>query len=119
MQYAILIYETEEELAKRTDADAHDAYMAPYSGYVNALREAGVLVGGEALRQPATATTVSVREGTRHIQDGPVAHSREQLGGFLLIEVPTLDEALDWAARCPSATTGRVEVRPCGVDAPE
>ena len=118
MQYAILIYESEDELAKRTDADEHDAYMAPYRAYVAALREGGVLVGGEALRQPATATTVSVREGERHIQDGPVAHSHEQLGGFLIIEVPTLDEALAWAAQCPSVTTARVEVRPCGIDEP-
>ncbi|MEN0067188.1 MAG: YciI family protein [Myxococcota bacterium] len=116
MQYAILIYETEEELSKRMDPDAQSAYMAPFEGYVAALRNAGVLVGGEALRVPETATTVSVRGGTRHVQDGPVAHSREQLGGFLLIEVPNLDRALDWAAQCPTARTGRVEVRPCGMD---
>ena len=119
MQYAILIYETEDDFSRRTDAEAHDAYLAPHQAYVAALRDAGVLVGGEALRQPATATTVSVREGERHIQDGPVAHSREQLGGFLLIEVPTLDEALQWAGRHPTATSGRVEIRPCGMDHPE
>ncbi|MEL6342514.1 MAG: YciI family protein [Myxococcota bacterium] len=118
MQYAILIYEPDEELDKRTDPDQHDAYMAPYHSYVAALREAGVMVGGESLRQPSTATTVTVRAGERHIQDGPVAHSREQLGGFLIIEVSDLDAALDWASRCPAAHTGRVEVRPCGLDTP-
>lgn len=118
MQYALLIYETETEFDARTDAEAHAAYMAPHEAYVATLREAGVLVGGEALRQPATATTVSVRDGVRHVQDGPVAHSREQLGGFLIIEVPDLDQALAWAERCPTAATGRVEVRPCGMDHP-
>ncbi|MEN0068541.1 MAG: YciI family protein, partial [Myxococcota bacterium] len=74
---------------------------------------------GDALRHPATATTITVREGTRHVQDGPVAHSREQLGGFLIIEAPNLDVALDWAAKYPSARTGRLELRPCGLDTPE
>lgn len=119
MQYAILIYETEAELDRRVSAEHQDEYMRPYAAYVDLLREAGVLVGGEMLRHPATATTVTVRGGTRHIQDGPVAHSREQLGGFLIVEAGNLDEALAWAARCPSAETGRVELRPCGLDTPE
>ncbi len=119
MQYAILIYETDGDFAQRVDPEQQAAYIAPYEAYVASLREAGVLVGGEALRHPATATTVTVREGSRHVQDGAVAHSREQLGGFLIVEVPNLDVALDWAARCPSARTGRVEVRPCGLDTPE
>lgn len=118
MQYAILIYETDDAFDARSDADRHEAYMAPYESYVAALRAGGVLVGGEVLRMPSTATTVSVREGTRHIQDGPVAHSREQLGGFLIIEAADLDTALDWAARCPAAFSGRVEVRPVGMDRP-
>jgi len=119
VQYAILIYETDDDFEQRVDAERQPAYMAPYEAYVASLREAGVLVGGEVLQHPATATTVSVRSGTRHVQDGPVAHSREQLGGFLIIEVPNLDVALDWAARCPSAGSGRVELRPCGLDTPE
>lgn len=116
MQYVILIYEPETELAKRGDATEHAAYMAPYEAYVAALRDSGVLVGGEVLRRPDTATTVSVVDGERHVQDGPVAHSREQLGGFLIIEAPNLDVALDWAARCPAARRGKVEVRPCGLE---
>jgi hypothetical protein len=118
MQYAILIYEPEPDFAQRTDPERRSAYLAPYEAYVAQLREAGVLVGGEVLRQPATATTVFVRDGARQIQDGPVAHSREQLGGFLIIEVADLDVALDWGARCPAATTGKVEVRPCGMETP-
>jgi len=116
MQYAILIYEPEADMDARVDAERFPAYMAPYEAYIAALTEGGVLVGGEVLRHPSTATTVTVREGARQVQDGPVAHSHEQLGGFLIIEVPDLDAALAWAERCPAAATGRVEVRPCGMD---
>jgi hypothetical protein len=118
MQYAILIHEPESELDKRGDPARHAAYMAPYEAYVDALRDAGILRGGEVLRHPATATRVRIRAGERHIEDGPVPHSREQLGGFLIIDVPDLDHALAWAARCPAATTGQVEVRPCGMETP-
>lgn len=118
MQYAILIYEPEAQMDRRRDPEQRDAYLAPYDAYVAALREGGVLVGGEVLRHPSTATTVTVERGERHVQDGPVAHSREQLGGFLLIEVPDLDAALAWAARCPAVAEGKVEVRPLGMDTP-
>lgn len=118
MQYAILIYETDDDLARREDAGQFAAYMAPYETYVSALREAGVLVGGEVLKRPETATTVRLVKGSRHVEDGPVASTREQLGGFLIIEVPDLDAALDWAERCPSAATGAVEVRPVGMERP-
>ncbi|MEM1030347.1 MAG: YciI family protein [Myxococcota bacterium] len=118
MQYAILIYERAEGFARRGDPERHAAYMAPYEAYVASLREEGVLVGGEVLRRPDTATSLSVVDGVRHIQDGPVAHSREQLGGFLIVEAPDLDAALDIAARCPAALEGKVEVRPCGMETP-
>lgn len=118
MRYALLIHEPPEELARRGTSD-HEAYMAPYEAYIDRLRQAGVLCGGEGLKRPETATTVTVVEGQRHLHDGPVAHSRDQLGGFLILEVPHLDEAIAWAAECPAATCGRVEIRPLGIEAPE
>jgi hypothetical protein len=70
------------------------------------------MVGGAGLQPPPLGTTVRERDGKRHVQDGPYADTKEQLGGFYEIDVPDLDTALDWAARCPSASTGAVEVRP-------
>jgi hypothetical protein len=118
VQYAILIYEPETDFDARSDPERAASYRAPYETYVAMLRESGVLVGGEVLRHPATATTVRLREGTRQVQDGPLPQSREQLGGFLIVEAPDLDAALAWAARCPAASTGGVEVRPIGMDEP-
>ena len=77
-----------------------------------ALVEAGTYVGGEPLQPVASATTVRLRGGKRHVQDGPYADTKEQLGGFIILELPSLDAALAWAARCPAAATGAVEVRP-------
>ena len=70
------------------------------------------MVGGTGLQPPSLATTIRLRAGKRQVQDGPFADTKEQLGGYYVIEVPGLDQALDWAARCPSATNGSVEVRP-------
>lgn len=67
---------------------------------------------GQALQPSSTATSLRIRGGKRQVQDGPFADSKEQLGGFFIIDVPDLDAALEWAARCPSASTGGVEVRP-------
>ena len=73
---------------------------------------AGVFVSGAPLKDVGTATTVRLKEGRRHVQDGPFADSKEQLGGFVILDVPSLDAALEWAARCPTSATGVVEVRP-------
>ncbi|WP_035985912.1 YciI family protein [Leptolyngbya sp. KIOST-1] len=106
MQYAILVYETEHDLAHR------EQQMPAYSAYSQALADAGVMVGGAALHPSHTATTLQLKDGQRQVQDGPFADTKEQLGGFFLIEVPDLDTALDWAARCPAASNCAVEVRP-------
>jgi hypothetical protein len=74
--------------------------------------EAGIYVGGNPLEAPETGTTVRVNGHGRQIQDGPYANTKEQLGGFILLELPSLDAALEWAARCPAAAVGAVEVRP-------
>jgi hypothetical protein len=112
MQYALLIYEHPEEVARREAPEAQEAYWSSYRAYAKALSDAGILRGGEGLRPVHVATTVRRRDGARQIQDGPFADTKEQLGGFFVIEVADLDEALRWAERCPAAARGAVEVRP-------
>ena len=75
--------------------------MGAWQAYAEALRHAGVMAGGKGLEPPSTATTVRFRGGERTVQDGPYADTKEQLGGFFILDVPDLDAALDWAARCP------------------
>ncbi len=111
MQFALLIYESPELFAMRKN-DENDAYRGARRTYYKALVKAGVYVGGDPLEVPETGTTVRVKEGKRLVQDGPYADTKEQLAGFTILELPSLDEALDWAARCPAATAGAVEVRP-------
>lgn len=112
MTYAILVHETAADFAERTDPVKGPAYMGAHFAYAQALAQAGVAAGGAGLHAPATATTVRVRDGRRHVQDGPFADTKEQVGGFYLIEVPDLDTALEWAAKCPNAARAGVEVRP-------
>ncbi len=112
MKYTILVYENTADFGARTDAKRTDAYWGAYRAYTKALADAGVMVGGAGLQPPPLATTIRLRDGKRQVQDGPFAETKEQLGGYYVIEVPDLDQALDWAARCPSAATGGVEVRP-------
>ncbi len=97
-----------------------DPYLSAWRAYYKALVEAGIYVGGNPLRGPETGTTVRLKDGKRRVQDGPFADTKEQLGGFTILELPSLDAALDWAARCPAASIGAVEVRPVssGIPAP-
>lgn len=108
MQFMLLIYgppgpQTQQEI---------DAEMGEYWAYEKAVTEAGVKVASEALYDVSAATTVRVRGGQRSVTDGPFAETREILGGYYVLDVPDLDAALDWAARCPGATRGSIEVRP-------
>ncbi len=112
MQYLIMVCESAAELAKRNDPKEGPAYWGAYKAYSEALIAAGVARGGNVLEVPTAATTVRVRSGKRQVHDGPFADSKEALGGFFVIEVPDLDKALEWAARCPCAVTGSAEVRP-------
>jgi hypothetical protein len=112
MQFALLVYESPAAFAARNNNDETDTYLGAWRTYHKALLEAGIYVGGNPLRSPETGTTVRLKEGKRHVQDGPFADSKEQLGGFTILELPSLDAALDWAARCPAASVGAVEVRP-------
>jgi hypothetical protein len=110
MQFALLIYESPEAFAARK-SDRPD-YVGAWRAYHKALVESGAFVGGDPLEVPETGTTITIREGKRGVQDGPYADTKEQLGGFTILELPSLDAALEWAARCPAASYGAVEVRP-------
>lgn len=114
MKYAILIYDesTADPDATAVDPEALGQVMAEYDAYTRALTDAGIHQGGEPLQSHATATTVRIRDGKTLTTDGPFAETKEGLGGFYLIDVKDLDEALEWAARCPGARYGSIEVRP-------
>ncbi|MCW5774537.1 MAG: hypothetical protein KIT16_23030 [Rhodospirillaceae bacterium] len=111
MKYALLIYRDEVQMEKDYQADG-ERLTAAYAAYTQALVQAGILAGGDRLRPTATATTVRVKDGKTQVLNGPYAETREQLGGYYLIDVPDLDAALAWAARCPGASHGVMEVRP-------
>ena len=112
MQYMLIFREAEADFAKRDSKEQGDAYWGAWMSYIGALSEAGVIVNGDGLQPPETATTIRVRDGKRDVQDGPFADVKEQLGGYFVVEVDNLDLALDWAARSPAASYGSVEVRP-------
>jgi hypothetical protein len=112
MKFTVLVYETEADFGARTDPKRKDAYWGAYKTYTKVLTEGGVMAGGAVLQPAHAATTVRVQDGKRRVQDGPYAESKEQLGGYYVIDAPDLDQALEWAARCPGATTNVVEVRP-------
>jgi len=111
MRYLLTIYTDESRYATMTPEDSA-RLMADYGAFGQEAQEAGVLLGGEGLQPTATATTVRVRDGEAMFTDGPFAETREQLGGFYIIEAKDLDEAVGIAARLPAAKTGSVEVRP-------
>jgi len=112
MLFALLIYENPSDFERRDPSIEKGVYVGAWRKYYQAMVEAGIHVGGEPLDVPETATTVRWRDSKRLIQDGPYACTKEQLGGFTLLELPSLDAALEWAARCPAAAYGAVEVRP-------
>lgn len=112
MDYMLMFYEPKAEFEMRRDAVASQSYWAGWMAYVGAIHAAGIFKSGAGLEEPATATTLRMPAGKRHVQDGPFADAKEQLGGFFVIDVADLDTALVWASRAPCAVTGGVEVRP-------
>ena len=112
MSFTMLIYESEDAFASRSDAEQQEAYWSAWGAYHRALTEAGVISGGASLQPGQTGTTLRLRDGKRDVQDGPYANTKEQLGGYMVFDVPDLETALDWAARCPAAEYGAVEIRP-------
>jgi hypothetical protein len=111
MQYMILIYD-DEKAWSGMDETKRNAIFQAYGQYTEDLKMAGVLRAGDALQPTSTATTVRVRGGKRLVTDGPFAETKEQFGGYYLVECKDLDEAVGWAAKCPSASYGSIEVRP-------
>jgi hypothetical protein len=111
MKYVMVIYETPGDFEAR-QRGSEGPYVGAWRAYYAALLAAGAFVTGAPLKGVETATTVRLKNGKRHVQDGPFAEAKEQLGGFMILELPSLDSALEWAARCPAASTGALEVRP-------
>jgi hypothetical protein len=111
MRYLLLIYGDEAQ-AMQMSEEEQDALTNEYWAFTNAIQASGVREGGEALLPTSTATTVRVRNGATLTTDGPFAETKEQLGGFYLVNCKNLDEAIEWAAKIPGAKTGSIEVRP-------
>jgi len=111
MQYLLLLYAEEAGWQKLTPEQQKQG-VAAYGAYTEALKKAGVWAGSNRLQPIATATTVRVADGKSQVLDGPYTDSKEQLGGYYMINVPDLDAALSWASRCPGASHGTIEVRP-------
>ena len=112
VQYMLMLNETQAEFAKRADPQQAEAYWGGWNAFIGAMAQAGVIVKGDGLQGPELATTVRVRQGKRSVEDGPFADSKEQLGGYFVIEVADLDAALAWATKAPCVLDGSVEVRP-------
>jgi len=112
MEYIFQLF-ADEKIWPALSEEESDRILGAYQAYTQALREAGVYVGGNRLSTTATATTVRVTsDGKTTVLDGPYADTKEQLGGYYVVDVPDLDAALSWAARCPAASHGTIEVRP-------
>jgi len=111
VKYLLTIYSEERGWGDVSPDDAK-ATMAAYEAFGREATEAGAMLGGEGLEPTSAATSVRVRDGERVVTDGPFAETKEQLGGFYLLECKNLDEAIAWAAKIPGASTGTVEVRP-------
>jgi hypothetical protein len=111
MKYLLLIYGNETQMLSASK-EATTQTLAAYAAYTEAVKNAGIYVGSNRLRPTASATTVRVANGKNQVLDGPYADTKEQLGGYYMIDVPDLDAALSWASRCPAASHGTVEVRP-------
>lgn len=111
MKFMLLIYG--DETVSNAATPAGSTVMSPeYTAYNDALVKAGAMLAGSRLRPTTDATSVRVRNGKTELLDGPYAETKEQFGGYYLIEAPDMDAARDWASKCPAARSGTVEVRP-------
>ena len=112
MHYMLIFAESAAQSAERNDPVKGPAYWGAWGAYVAALNASGVVVSGNGLQEPHTGTILKIRDGKRHIQDGPHPDSKEHIGGYFIIDVPDLDAALEWAARSPSSSYCSTEIRP-------
>ena len=111
MKYLLMIYGNEQAMMAASK-EASGQMLAAFGAYTEAVKKAGIYVGSNRLRPTNSASTVRVADGKTQVLDGPYAETKEQLGGYYLIEAPDLDAAISWAARCPGASFGTIEVRP-------
>ena len=111
MRYALLIYASEQDWASQSEEESQ-AVNQEYMSFTKDIVDRGIYQSGEALQPTATATTVRVRDGETLTTDGPFAETKEQLGGFYVVEAKDLDEAIEIAARIPDVRNGSIEVRP-------
>ena len=111
MKYILLIYGNESDGAQRMAREG-GALLKEYGAFTESIRQSGQFVAGERLKPVAEASTVKIRDGKTLAVDGPFAETKEQLGGYYLIDVESQDEAIEWAAKIPSARFGKIEVRP-------
>lgn len=111
MKVLMLAHEAPDDFKLRDDQEKSDSYMGEWYVFGDELSKAGIKEFSAALEGPTAATVVSVRDGKRQVQDGPYPDAKEQLGGFAIIEAKDLDEAAQWAKKCPAAKTGYVDVR--------
>ncbi len=114
MKYLCMIYDDESSWGKMPKAEA-DAMMGEYGAFTEGIKKSGHYIGGNALQPTQTATTVRLRQGKISTTDGPFAETKEQLGGYYLIEAKDLNDAIQVASKIPAAKTGSVEVRPIQV----
>lgn len=112
MQFMLILNETVEDFERRNNPAQSDAYWGGWMAFIGAMAQSGIVVNGDGLQAPHAATTLRIRDGKKTVHDGPFADTKEQLGGYFIIEVPDLETALEWAARAPSAHTASVEIRP-------
>ena len=110
MTYMLMFYENKETFDTRNLPEKSNAYWGAWMSYIGAIRESGLMVSGNGLQPPSTASTLQNVDGKRVVQDGPIADTKEQLAGYVVMNVPDLDAALEWASRVPG--TAAVEVRP-------
>jgi hypothetical protein len=111
MKYTLFLYNDESAFV-HIKPEAMQQVQAAFEAYTKSLLEAGVFVAADWLKPSFAGTTITLRDGARRVQDGPYAATKEQLGGFYVIDVPDLDAALSWAEKCPSVHQGIIEIRP-------
>jgi hypothetical protein len=112
MEYLLLIHSETNNNAEAIPEAARTQMLAAYRAYTEAIQKSGVLKSSNRLRPAASGTVIRVRDGKTEVHNGPFIETREELGGYYLIDVPNLDAALSWASRCPGAAYGTMEVRP-------